>query len=170
LRHGGIADGGLNTLTVTENASIVARHSDDMATHMVLACEGRRYRLIIIGDMASTAPLSFMLPVDHFWDVRRAAMSAFQEHVHLGVRRPRPACLEPGHSERWRLVQWLRILDALPEGVSARELAVDLIARDAGHYSSAEWDSSSERKRIARWQRNALAVRDGGYLRLLNGH
>ena len=62
------------------------------------------------------------------------------------------------------------MLDALPEGVSARELAVDLIARDASRYTSAEWDSSSERKRIARWQRNALAVRDGGYLRLLNGH
>lgn len=148
----------------------MARHSDDFATHMVLACAGRRYRLIVIGKLASTAPLSFVLPTDNLWDVRRAAMSAFYEHVHLGLRRHRPACLEPGHSERWRLVQWLRMLDALPEGVSARELAVDLIARDASRYTSAEWDSSSERKRIARWQRNALAVRDGGYLRLLNGH
>ncbi|MCL6250095.1 DUF2285 domain-containing protein [Altererythrobacter sp. KTW20L] len=97
-------------------------------------------------------------------------MSAFHEHIHLSLLRPRPACLDPGRSERWRLVQWLRLLDALPEGVSARDLAVELIARDARRYSAAEWDGSSERKRIARWQRQALAVRDGGYLRLLNGH
>jgi hypothetical protein len=111
-----------------------------------------------------------MLPTDSFWELRRAAMSAFHEQIHLSLLRPRPACLDPGPSERWRLVQWLRLLDALPEGVSARDLAVELIARDARRYSAAEWDGSSERKRIARWQRQALAVRDGGYLRLLNGH
>jgi hypothetical protein len=97
-------------------------------------------------------------------------MSAFHEHIGLGQRTRPPACLTPGPSERWRLVQWLRLLDALHEGVSARDLAIDLIARDARHYSAAEWDGSSERKRIARWHRQALALRNGSYRRLLNGN
>ncbi|MFO1238710.1 MAG: DUF2285 domain-containing protein [Sphingomonadaceae bacterium] len=42
----------------------------------------------------------------------------------------------------WRLVQWLRLLDALSGGATTRELAIELIARDAGRYSAAEWDTS----------------------------
>lgn len=81
-----------------------------------------------------------------------------------------PFCLAPSASEHWRLIQWLRLLDALSGGASGRELAIELVARDARRYSSAEWDASSERKRIARWQRQALAMRDGGYRALLKGH
>ena len=81
-----------------------------------------------------------------------------------------PFCLAPGPSEHWRLVQWLRLIDALSGGATTRELAIELIARDTGQYSAAEWDTSSERKRIARWQRQALAMRDGGYIALLSGH
>lgn len=148
---------------------MIACHITDQASHQVLTLGGRRYRLTIPAEASDSDPLTYMLPADTFWELRRAAVSAFHEHIHLGRLRQRPVSLDPGPSERWRLVQWLRLLDALPEGVSARELAVDLIACDARHYSAAEWDGSSERKRIARWHRQALAARDGGYRRLLNG-
>src|SRR3546814_2432883 len=74
---------------------------------------------------------------------------------------------QPGPTERWRLVQWLRLLDALDENIAPRDLAATLILPDAGSYSAAEWDASSERRRLARWQRSAIAMRDGGYLALL---
>src|SRR3546814_14999720 len=96
--------------------------------------------------------------------------SDFHEHCHLGHVKKLPFCLAPGPSEHWRLVQWLRLLDALYDGATARELAIELIARDAGRYSAAEWDTSSERKRIARWQRQPVAMRAGGYPALLSGH
>ena len=169
LRPDPSASRGCDARTIVGDAAIVGQHTEGAQLHIVLASSGRRHRLTIIGNPLDAEPLAYILPTDSFWELRRAAMSAFHEQIHLGLLRPRPACLDPGRSERWRLVQWLRLLDALPEGVSARDLAVELIARDARRYSAAEWDGSSERKRIARWQRQALAVRDGGYLRLLNG-
>ena len=35
--------------------------------------------------------------------------------------------------------------------------------------TASEWDVSSERRRIARWRRAAVAMRDGGYRSLLGG-
>lgn len=170
LRSDGIGGDPLSADSIAGAAAVVVRHVEEGVTHLVLAMGGRRYRLAIFGSWPSAEPLSYAIPIDGFWETRRAAMSAFHEHIHQRHLRRRPASLVPGRSERWRLVQWLRLLDALPDGVSARDLAVDLIARAASGYSSAEWDVSSERKRIGRWQRNALAIRDGGYRRLLQGH
>ena len=50
------------------------------------------------------------------------------------------------------------------------EVGDGLVAHGVRRYSAAEWDASSERKRIARWQCQAVAMRDGGYRRLLNGY
>lgn len=150
--------------------NIAAEHRDEKGRHLVLSTGKRRYRLSICGETTETEPLAYVLPCDAFWETRQAAVSDFHEHCHLGHVKKLPLCLAPGPSEHWRLVQWLRLLDALSDGATARELAIELIARDAGRYSAAEWDTSSERKRIARWQRQALAMRDGGYLALLSGH
>ena len=149
---------------------IAAEHRDDEGRHLVLSTAKRRYRLNICGETTETEPLAYVLPSDAFWETRQAAVSDFHEHRHLGHVKKLPFCLAPGPSEHWRLVQWLRLLDALSGGATTRELAIELIARDTGRYSAAEWDTSSERKRIARWQRQALAMRDGGYLALLSGH
>ena len=46
-------------------------------------------------------------------------------------------------------------------------VAATLIFEGARTFSAAEWDGSSERRRIARWQRAAIAMRDGGYRALL---
>ena len=150
--------------------NIATEHRDEEGRHLVLSAGKRRYRLNICGKMTEAEPLAYVLPGDALWETRQAAVSAFHCHLRLGQVGKLPISLAPGASEHWRLVQWLRLLDALSAGASARELAIELIARDAGRYSAAEWDTSSERKRIARWQRQALAMRDGGYRALLSGH
>jgi hypothetical protein len=150
--------------------NIATEHRDVEGRHLVLSAGKRRYRLTICGEATADEPLAYVLPGDTFWETRQAAVSVFHGHLRLGQVSKLPICLAPGASEHWRLVQWLRLLDALSGGASARQLAIELIARDAGRYSAAEWDTSSERKRIARWQRQALAMRDGGYLALLSGH
>src|SRR3546814_2747456 len=76
---------------------------------------------------------------------------------------------QPGPTERWRLVQLLRLLDALDENIAPRDLAATLILPDAGSYSAAEWDESSERRRLASWQHSAIAMRAGGYPALPTG-
>jgi len=150
--------------------NIATEHRDEEGRHLALSAGKRRYRLTICGETTEDEPLAYVLPGDAFWETRQAAVTAFHGHLRHGQATKLPIYLAPGASEHWRLVQWLRLLDALSGGASARELAIELIARDAGRYSAAEWDTSSERKRIARWQRQALAMRDGGYRALLNGH
>ncbi len=93
-------------------------------------------------------------------------MALHRELLDTGGARPAPDSV-PGATEHWRLVQWLRLLDAMAEGASARDMAAALLLAETRDYSAAEWDASSERRRIARWQRAAVAMRDGGFSALL---
>lgn len=101
--------GSFNKLTAGKGATVIASHIADQASHLVLTSSRRRYRLTIPTGASDTDLLTYMLPADTFWELRRTAMSAFHEHIHLGRLRQRPVSLDPGPSERWRLVQWLRV-------------------------------------------------------------
>lgn len=134
--------------------------------HLVLIVAGRRYRLLL-RHCAGNEALSYICPADANAAARLAFAAAFHGMVN-GRRAARPpACADPGPTERWRLVQWLRLLDAAGEGASTRDLAVALIDPDAASLGASEWDASSERRRIVRWRAAALAMRDGGYRSLL---
>lgn len=134
--------------------------------HLVLLLAGRRYRLAI-RCCAGNEELAYICPADAQGGFRLALAAALHRGLSgEGTARP-PASADPGPTERWRLVQWLRLLDGIAAGASPRDLAAALFAPQALGYSAAEWDASSERRRIARWQRSALAMRDGGYRALL---
>mgnify|MGYP003615947677 FL=1 len=104
--------------------NIAAQHRDEEGRHLVLSTAKRRYRLNICGETTETEPLAYVLPGDAFWETRQAAVSDFHEHCRLGHVKKLPFCLAPGPSEHWRLVQWLRLLDALSGGATTRELAL----------------------------------------------
>lgn len=132
--------------------------------HLVLADQGRRYRVWL--RCASNERLAYTSPADRGGAIRLAVAAALQARVPGGG--PRYLAIgNPGATERWRLVQWLRLLDANADGASPREVAAALLTEGSRAYSAPEWDISSERRRIARWQRAAIAMRDGGYRRLL---
>jgi hypothetical protein len=133
--------------------------------HLVVLDGGRRYRLWIRRCVANEA-LAYVSPADAGAQLRLALASALQQEL-FDQAQSRSLVGKPGRSEHWRLVQWLRLLDAMAEGTSAREIAASLILPDASRFTAAEWDVSSERRRIARWQRAAVAMRDGGYRVLL---
>ena len=147
-------------------AGIAAEWLAHREWHLVLAIGGRRYRLSIANCLGNEA-LAYVVPADDHVAARQAATGALHDWIASRTASVPPG--QPGTTERWRLVQWLRLLDALDEKISARDLAAALIIPDARSYSAAEWDASSERRRIARWQRGAIAMRDGGYLSLLAG-
>lgn len=134
--------------------------------HLVLAAGGNRHRIWIRG-CAADERLAYLSPAGDGAAARFAAAAALHHQVGGAVRGRPPACALPGTTERWRLAQWLRLLDAQAGGAAARDLAASLLAADARAYSAADWDASSERRRIARWQRAAVAMRDGGYRALL---
>lgn len=134
--------------------------------HVVLHAGGRRHRFVL-RRCVSNERLAFLTPADAHAEYRAAMIMALHRAL-LGLARARPPVGgSPGPTEHWRLVQWLRLLDAASEGASPREIAAVLLIDDAASYSAAEWDASSERRRITRWQRAALAMRDGGYRALL---
>ncbi|WP_282950298.1 MULTISPECIES: DUF2285 domain-containing protein [unclassified Sphingopyxis] len=156
----------LRLAEIIEGPEIVAELLSYRDWHVVLRAGGRRYRLLIRRCLANER-LAFLSPADAHIELRASMIMALhRELLDLGGARPPPdATLGP--TERWRLIQWIRLLDAMAEGISAREIAARLLLEDARSYSAAEWDASSERRRIARWQRAALAMRDGGLSALL---
>jgi hypothetical protein len=156
----------LRLAEIIEGPEIVAELLSYRDWHVVLHAGGRRYRLLIRRCLANER-LAFLTPADAHIELRASMIMALhRELLDLGGARPAPdGTLGP--SERWRLIQWIRLLDAMAEGTSPREIAATLLLEDARSYSAAEWDASSERRRIARWQRAAVAMRDGGLSTLL---
>lgn len=161
---GGFAAARLADLVGAADVAAEMLSHDDW--HLVLVGRGRRYRLWVRRCIANE-PLAYVSPADMHADLRLALASAVQRALAGRDRTGTPTAGRPGTTEHWRLVQWLRLLDAMAEGASAREIAATLIAEEARSFSAAEWDGSSERRRIARWQRAAVAMRDGGYRKLL---
>ncbi len=147
-------------------SGVAAEAIDPVHWHLVLMVHGRRYRLSIEHGGADAA-LAYACAADADGAARLAVASALHSGL-SGAPDARPAaCAEPGPTERWRLVQWLRLLDAHEAGASPREIAAALIPGATRRPSAAEWDVSSERRRIGRWRRGAVAMRDGGYRELL---
>lgn len=136
--------------------------------YLVVTAGDARYRLWV-RDGRSHQALAYLIIGDAHIGARRAVATLFHEHITTGGCGCAPSCFHPGTSERWRLIQFLRLLDALDEDASARELAATLIAADARTFSASEWDASRERKRIGRWTDKAIAMRDGDFRDLLLG-
>lgn len=134
--------------------------------HLVLRSGGRHCRLAIRSCVANE-PIAYCATADGDAELRLlTSVSVHRLVAGPGAMDP-PRAGQPGPSERWRLSQWLRLLDAIDAGSSARDLAASLILEEVRHFSASEWDASSERRRIARWHRAAIVMRDGGYRRLL---
>lgn len=150
---------------ITGELSVAAELIYHREWHAVLRARGQHFRISIRRCQANER-LAFVTPADGHAEFRAAMILALHRELLLGDTRG-PQRGAPGPTERWRLVQWLRLLDAMAEGAGARDIAAALILEQSSSYSAAEWDASSERRRLARWQRGALAMRDGGYRILL---
>ena len=80
-----------------------------------------------------------------------------------------PPVMRPPPFRRRHLLTLLQVLDGHYAGSTRRELAAALIDAEVRDFNAAEWVESRERKRIGRWLKEAVELRDGGYLRLLRG-
>lgn len=134
--------------------------------HLVLRVDGRHLRLWIRGCAGNPA-IAALLPSAV---AGLARLAPTRQLLGLLSARPKPSDRADSAlalSERWRLAQWLRLLDAIAEEAPPRAIAAALMTPEAARMSAAAWDASSERRRLARWRRQALALRDGGYRALL---
>jgi hypothetical protein len=133
--------------------------------HVILADKEGDDHLWVAGSL--DGPLAIMLPIGAEPLTRLAAAERFCRRL-LGKAVGPPASLPPP-CRRQHLLMLLRVLDGHHAGASRRELAAALIDDDVCGYSAAEWVESRERKRISRWVKEAIELRDGGYIRLLRG-
>jgi hypothetical protein len=133
--------------------------------HVILADEAGDDHLWVAGSLEG--PLAILLPIGAEPLTRLAAAERFSRRL-LGMVAGPPALLPPPF-RRQQLLMLLRVLDGHHAGATRRELAAALIDEEVRGYSAAEWVESRERKRISRWVKDAVELRDGGYIRLLRG-
>ncbi|MEN7537310.1 DUF2285 domain-containing protein [Aurantiacibacter flavus] len=133
--------------------------------HFILADKDGDEHLWVAGSFGR--PLAMMLPFGPDPLVRLASAERFCRRL-LGMAAGPPP-LRPTQFRRHHLLTLLQVLDGHHAGATRRELAAALIDRDVRDYSAADWNDSRERKRISRWIKDAVELRDGGYIRLLRG-
>ncbi|QIG78577.1 DUF2285 domain-containing protein [Stakelama tenebrarum] len=116
---------------------------------------------------ALDVPMAMMVPVG----INPLARLAAAERLcrRLSGMASGPPALRPPPFRREHLLTLLQVLDGQRAGATQRELAASLIHRRVRRYTTAEWVESPERKRIRRWLKEAVELRDGGYIRLLRG-
>lgn len=133
--------------------------------HIILADPDGDEHLCMCGSC--NGPMAVMLPIEP--DPLARLASAERLCRRLNGMAAGPPALRPPPFRRLHLVTLLQVLDGHHAGASQRELAASLIHRKVRRYTNAEWIESKERKRIRRWLKEAVELRDGGYLRLLRG-
>ena len=133
--------------------------------HVILVDPDGDEHLCVCGSCQG--PMAVMLPIGPDPFARLA--SAERLCRRLNGMASGPPALRPSPFRRQHLLTLLQVLDGHQAGATRRELASALLDGEVRHYSAAEWTESRERKRIRRWLKEAIELRDGGYLRLLRG-
>lgn len=133
--------------------------------HLILADPDGDEHLCVCGSCQR--PMAVMLPIEP--DPLARLASAERLCRRLSGLSAGPPALRPPPFRREHLLTLLQVLDGNQAGASQRELAASLIHPKVRRYTNAEWIESKERKRIRRWLKEAVELRDGGYLRLLRG-
>src|SRR5690606_27249964 len=133
--------------------------------HLILADNNGDEHIWLSGS--ADQPMAIMLPVGADSFIRLASVARLCRRI-CGIATGPPA-LRPTPFRRRHLFTLLQVLDGLKAGTSRRELAAVLIDGNVSDYNAAEWADSRERKRIGRWIKEAVELRDGGYIRLLRG-
>lgn len=133
--------------------------------HIILADPDGDEHLCMCGSCHG--PMAVMLPIEPNPLARLA--SAERLCRRLSGMAAGPPALRPPPFRREHLLTLLQVLDGRRAGASQRELAASLIHPKVRRYTPTEWTDSAERKCIRRWLREAVELRDGGYIRLLRG-
>jgi hypothetical protein len=115
-----------------------------------------------VGDASPDEPLGALIPLDDHLPQRLAAALRLWHALH---GRPAPV-YDATSQRRRRLVLGLRALDGRAAGASYRELAIGLFGAARVPRGSA-WKIHDLRSRTMRLVADAMRLRDGGYLTLL---
>jgi len=160
-----VAGIGAGPLDMAALGDIRARIRMGDVLHVILADPDGDEHLCVGGSCHD--PMALMVPIEPAPFARLA--SAERLCRRLSGMAAGPPALRPPPFRREHLLTLLQVLDGRRAGASQRELAASLIHPKVRHYTPTEWTDSAERKCIRRWIKEAVELRDGGYIRLLRG-
>jgi len=145
-----------------------AYRRDGSEYHTVLADpDGGHYLWRPDGD--SGRCFAVILPLDDISDLRFEAIGRFLRRLRGRSGGPLPTGLQLTPMRRARLIQLLHALDYRLTGAGPREIAAALVDKDAAILPAIEWKSSAARRKANRLIRDAQALMNGGYRKLLRG-
>ena len=147
---------------------LAADRRDGSERHVVLADpDGDQY--VWLSENDTGRGLAVVLPLDDLSDLRLEAIGRFLRRLRGRPGGPLPTGLQLTPMRRARLIQLLHALDFRLTGSGPREIAAALLDKDAARLPAIEWKSSAARRKANRLIRDALALMNGGYRKLLRG-
>ncbi|MDX3885096.1 MAG: DUF2285 domain-containing protein [Sphingomonas sp.] len=134
--------------------------------HVVVADPAGEHRLWL-RDPTPGRPLAAIIPLDKDFVTRIASLLRFHRLLFGTWTGPSPRGWPLTAYRRARLDAMLRALDLRLAGATYREIAIALGKDDAEHLSATEWKGSSARSFVYRLVRDASAMMNGDYRKLL---
>ncbi len=155
-------------LVLSGLTSFAADRQDGSEYHSILADpDGDHY--LWRPDGGSGRCLAVVLPLDDTADLRFEAIGRFLCRLRGRPGGPLPTGLQLTPMRRARLIQLLHTLDYRLTGAGPRAIAAALVDKDAASLPAIEWKSSAARRKANRLIRDAQALMNGGYRKLLRG-
>jgi hypothetical protein len=155
-----------NPLTLSSFGPLAADRREGSDRHIVLADPaGDQY--LWLSESDSRCGLAVVLPLDDTAELRLEAIGCFLRRLRGRPSGPQSMQLTP--MRRTRLIQLLHALDFRLTGAGPREIAAALLDKEAAFLPAIEWKSSATRRKANRLIRDALALMNGGYRKLLRG-
>jgi hypothetical protein len=134
----------------------------------VLLIEGESPHLLWLRDVSSSTPLAALVPLDDSVGLRVAGLLRFLRRLDSRPADPIPKAWAITARLRVRLPLMLRALDGHYARASYREIARVLYGSDA--VARYPWKTSSVRGQTIRLVKDAIALMEGGYRKLLRGN
>ncbi|MCC6469713.1 MAG: DUF2285 domain-containing protein [Alphaproteobacteria bacterium] len=134
--------------------------------HIVVADSAGEHRLWL-RDPTPGRPLAAIVPLDKDFVTRIASLLRFHRRLFGKKAGPQPRGWPLTAYKKARLPLMLCALDLRLGGATYREIAVALGKDEAAHLSATEWKDSAARSFVYRLVRDATAMMNGDYRKLL---
>ncbi len=134
--------------------------------HIIVADAAGEHRLWL-RDATPGQPLAAVIPLDKDFITRIASLLRFHRRLLGRVPGPLPRGWPLTAYRLARLDLMLRALDLRNGGATYRQIAAELGREDAARLSATEWKISAARSFVVRLVRDATALMNGDYRKLL---
>jgi hypothetical protein len=124
---------------------------------------------IWLPDADAAPPLAVIVPPDSVAELRLDVASRFVRRLQDHRTELLPRALQLTAQQRARLIQLLHAHDVHEAGGGPRDVSAEVAGSKQAGLPAIEWKDSAARRLANRLIQDALALVDGGYLRLLRG-